>query len=91
MCTGRPSSNRCHPSGIKWLLPLHAFCCNFGGTHAIHHFLVRDPFYLGEAIAKDCQQVLREGGVRFDDYQTFRRANRFGIGEVALGGGHADH
>ena len=61
----------------KWLWPLHAFCFNFGGTHAIHHFLVRDPFYLRQAIARDCQQVLREGGVRFDDFGTFRRANRF--------------
>jgi fatty acid desaturase len=63
----------------KWLLPLHAFCFNFGGTHAIHHFLVRDPFYLRQAIARECQQVLREAGVRFDDYGTFRRANRFSL------------
>lgn len=62
-----------------WLWPLHAFCFNFGGTHAIHHFLVRDPFYLRQALARDCQRVLREGGVRFDDYGTFRRANRFDI------------
>jgi fatty acid desaturase len=59
------------------LWPLHAFCFNFGGTHAIHHFLVRDPFYLRQAIARECHAVLRSGGVRFDDYGTFRRANRF--------------
>lgn len=63
----------------RWLWPVHAFCFNFGGTHAIHHFLVRDPFYLRQAIARDCQAVLRAGGVRFDDYGTFRRANRFTI------------
>jgi fatty acid desaturase len=67
----------------KWLWPLHAFCFNFGGTHTIHHFLVRDPFYLRQAIARDCQRVLRDGGVRFDDYGTFRRANRFTIGAPA--------
>ena len=72
----------------KWLWPLHAFCFNFGGTHAIHHVLVRDPFYVREAIARECQHILRRGGVRFDDYQTFRRANRFGLGRPAgaLGG-----
>ena len=73
-----------------WLWPLHAFCFNFGGTHAIHHFLVRDPFYLREATARESREILRSGGVRFDDYRTFGRANRFGLGEVAFGGGHAD-
>ena len=63
----------------KWLWPVHAFCFNFGGTHAIHHFLVRDPFYLREATAHEAQQVLRKAGVRFDDYGTFKRANRFEI------------
>jgi fatty acid desaturase len=67
----------------KWLWPLHAFCFNFGGTHAIHHFLVRDPFYLRQAIARECQRALRDGGVRFDDYGTFRRANRFALGAPA--------
>jgi fatty acid desaturase len=70
----------------KWLWPVHAFCFNFGGTHAIHHFLVRDPFYLREAIGHECREILRAGGVRFDDYGTFKRANRFAI----LTPGHAE-
>jgi fatty acid desaturase len=63
----------------RWLWPVHAFCFNFGGTHAIHHFLVRDPFYLREAIASECQQILRQNGVRFNDFGTFKRANRWSI------------
>jgi len=70
----------------KWLWPVHAFCFNFGGTHAIHHFLVRDPFYVREAIGHECREILRAGGVRFDDYGTFKRANRFEI----LVPGHAE-
>lgn len=60
-----------------WLKPFHALCFNFGETHAIHHFLVRDPFWIREAIKNDCLRVLRENGVRFNDFGTFRRANRF--------------
>ncbi|MEU6561654.1 fatty acid desaturase [Nocardia nova] len=63
----------------KWLKPFHALCFNFGETHAIHHFLVRDPFYIREAIKHDCQDVLREHEVRFNDFGTFRRANRFAL------------
>lgn len=63
----------------RWLKPFHALCFNFGETHAIHHFLVRDPFYLRELIKRDCQKVLRENGVRFNDFGTFKRANRFSL------------
>lgn len=60
----------------KRLAPLQAFCFNFGGTHAIHHFVVRDPFYIRQAIANDCYKVMQENGVRFNDFGTFKRANR---------------
>ena len=56
--------------------PLQAFCFNFGGTHALHHFVVRDPFYIRQAIAKKCYPLMRENGVRFNDFGTFKRANR---------------
>ena len=68
----------------KWLKPFHALCFNFGETHAIHHFLVRDPFYLRELIKYDCQKVLRDNGIRFNDFATFRRANRFGPVAVSI-------
>ena len=56
--------------------PLQAFCFNFGGTHALHHFVVRDPFYIRQAIAKSCYPLMLENGVRFNDFGTFKRANR---------------
>ncbi|MEV6392486.1 fatty acid desaturase [Nocardia xishanensis] len=68
----------------KWLKPFHALCFNFGETHAIHHFLVRDPFYVRELIKNDCQKVLRDNGVRFNDFGTFRRANRFGLVNTSM-------
>ena len=34
-----------------WMLPLQLFCFNFGSTHAIHHFVVRDPFYIRQWLA----------------------------------------
>lgn len=59
-----------------WLLPLHAFCFNFGATHAIHHFVVRDPFYIRQLTAREAWPVLERAGVRFNDFGTFLRANR---------------
>jgi len=64
-----------------WLAPLHAFCFNFGATHAIHHFVVRDPFYVRQLTAKDMYPILAKYGVRFNDFGTFRRANRLAGGE----------
>ncbi|WP_233608078.1 fatty acid desaturase [Nocardia stercoris] len=62
-----------------WLKPFHALCFNFGETHAIHHFLVRDTFYIREAIKRQCHPVLRANSVRFNDFGTFRRANRYAL------------
>ena len=60
-----------------WLWPLQLFCVNFGGTHAIHHFVVNEPFYIRQMSARAAHQVMRSMGVRFNDFGTFRRANRF--------------
>lgn len=60
-----------------WTWPFQLFCFNFGGTHAIHHFVVRDPFYLRQMIAKEAHEVLRKHGVRFNDFGTFKRNNRW--------------
>lgn len=62
---------------VWWLLPFQAFCFNFGATHAIHHFVVKEPFYVRQATAGTAHRVMREMGVRFNDLGTFRRANRF--------------
>jgi len=60
-----------------WLFPLHLFCFNFGSTHAIHHFVVGEPFYIRQWTAPEAHAAMREVGVRFNDFGTFRRANRF--------------
>jgi membrane protein YdbS with pleckstrin-like domain len=61
-----------HP--IFW--PMQLFCFNFGATHAIHHFVVGQPFYLRQMLASQAHQVMRDMGVRFNDLGSFKRANR---------------
>ncbi|MGE8351508.1 MAG: fatty acid desaturase [Pseudomonas protegens] len=60
-----------------WMWPLQAFCCNFGSTHGIHHFVVKEPFYIRQMTAPVAHKVMAEMGVRFNDLGTFVRANRF--------------
>nr|BFD38946.1 fatty acid desaturase [Pseudomonas sp. FFPRI_1] len=60
-----------------WMWPLQAFCCNFGSTHGIHHFVVKEPFYIRQMTAPVAHRVMAEMGVRFNDFGTFARANRF--------------
>lgn len=60
-----------------WMAPFNLFCFNFGSTHAIHHFAVKEPFYVRQWTAPTAHRVMREMGVRFNDVGTFRRANRF--------------
>jgi hypothetical protein len=69
-----------HP--LFW--PVQLFCFNFGSTHAIHHFVVGQPFYLRQMIAAEAHAVMREVGVRFNDLGTFKRANRWGAWAPAL-------
>lgn len=62
----------------SWLfLPLQLFCFNFGATHGIHHFVVNQPFYLREMIRPRAHAVFRRTGLHFNDFGTFRRANRY--------------
>ncbi len=60
-----------------WMWPLQAFCFNFGSTHAIHHFVVKEPFYIRQMTAPLAHRVMRDAGVRFNDFGTFARANRW--------------
>lgn len=64
-----------------WVLPLQLFCFNFGSTHAIHHFVVQEPFYVRQMVAREAHQVMREHGVRFNDFGTLLRANRWASDE----------
>jgi hypothetical protein len=61
-----------------WTIPFHIFCFNFGATHAIHHFVVNEPFYIRQLTAAKAHEVMRKNGVRFNDVGTFLRANRWG-------------
>ncbi|TGJ99029.1 fatty acid desaturase [Leptospira langatensis] len=60
-----------------WVLPLHLFCFNFGATHGIHHFVVTQPFYLRQAVAPKVRPILKKYGVRFNDFESMTRANRY--------------
>ena len=60
-----------------WLWPLQAFCFNFGSSHAIHHFVVKEPFYIRQLTVPFAHRVMRKMGVRFNDFGTFARANRW--------------
>ena len=59
------------------LIPIQLFCFNFGATHAMHHFVVSQPFYLRQMVAKQVHPVMKENGVRFNDFGSILRANRF--------------
>lgn len=60
-----------------WTLPFQIFCFNFGSTHAIHHFVVHETFYIRQLTAASSHKVLLRYGVRFNDMGTFERANRY--------------
>jgi fatty acid desaturase len=70
---------QCQVLNPWWLMPMQLFCFNFGSTHAIHHFVVAQPFYIRQWVAKDAHKVMREMGVRFNDFGSFRRANRLNV------------
>lgn len=60
-----------------WSYPLQWFCFFFGATHAIHHFVVNEPFYLRQFTRKKAQEVLMNNGVRVNDVRNIRFANRY--------------
>ena len=61
-----------------WLFaPFQFFCFNFGGTHIIHHYVTRQPFYVRQMGATAVQAELKKQGVRFNDLDIYRRAHRY--------------
>jgi fatty acid desaturase len=61
-----------------WFIwPFNLFTFNFAGTHAIHHFFVNQPFYLRQMLSGKAHKVMKENGVRFNDFSTFTQANRY--------------
>ncbi len=67
---------QCQVLNVWWMAPFNLFCFNFGSTHAIHHFVVKEPFYIRQLTAHIAHPVMREMGVRFNDIGSFSRANR---------------
>lgn len=66
------------------LLPVQFFSFNFGATHTLHHFVVSQPFYLRQMVAKKVYPVLKENGVRFNDFGSLVRSNRFNTTKETL-------
>lgn len=60
-----------------WLFPMNLFCANFGSTHAIHHFVVGQPFYIRQLVRRAAHQAMRAEGVRFNDGASVLRGNRW--------------
>lgn len=62
-----------HP--LLW--PLQLFAFNFGATHAIHHYVVKQPFYLRQLVAPAAFAAMRAEGTRFDDFGAIGRRQRW--------------
>jgi hypothetical protein len=63
-----------------WLFwPLQIFCINFGATHMIHHIYVPQPFYIRFFIKPDVIDEMKNEGILFNDFGTFKRKNHFPI------------
>ena len=55
--------------------PLQVLCWNFGATHVVHHFLVRQPFWRRTLIFSGVRQILVDNGIPANDLGAFGRAN----------------
>ena len=64
---------------VWWTLPFQVFCFFFGWTHAIHHFVVNETFYIRHFARARALKSMKENGVRFNDIGTFKRANRYKV------------
>lgn len=64
-----------HP--LLW--PMQLYCFNFGSTHIVHHFVVQQPFYLRQMVAKAAHAEMLRQGVRRNDFGVIARANRWGF------------
>lgn len=58
-------------------VPFQCFCFNFGQSHSIHHFVPNQPFYIRQLISKRLHGVLKENGVRFNDFSTMFTGNYY--------------
>lgn len=62
---------------VWWTWPFQLFCFNFGATHSIHHFVVNETFYNRQLIVRKAHEIMKAGGVPFNDVQSFFRNNNY--------------
>jgi len=53
------------------------FCCNFGATHIVHHYVPGQPFYIRELVYRKVKGFMVENGVRLNDFGIVARGNRY--------------
>lgn len=59
-----------------WLTwPLQVFCWGFGATHVVHHFVVKQPFWVRTLVYFEVREALVQHGIPRNDLGTFTRAN----------------
>lgn len=70
----------------RWLAPVQALCWWFGSTHWVHHFCVKQPFWVRTLVAfrvnarvrSDAWREATSGALRCNDLRSLRFANRRG-------------
>jgi len=56
------------------------FCCNFGATHVMHHYIPNQPFYVRQlCYSSGVKEKMIEFGVRINDFASVSRANRYNL------------
>ena len=62
-----------------WSLMLfQLFCCNFGATHVIHHYVPYQTFYMRTiCYTNELKNIMIENGVRNNDLNVITRSNRY--------------
>ncbi|MCF7501623.1 fatty acid desaturase [Pseudoalteromonas sp. L1] len=73
-----------HVISSRWFLPFQLFCFDFGRTHTIHHFVPNQPFYIRQLISKKIRPVMKQYGVRFNDLNSIKLANRYPVNKEGV-------
>lgn len=63
--------------------PAQLFCWNFGATHVLHHFVVKQPFWRRTLAFRRLRPTLVANGMPTNDLWTFARANYRGTASPA--------
>lgn len=66
-----------HVLTSRLFIPFHLFCFNFGKTHTIHHYVPNQPFYIRQLISDKINEVMKQQGVRFNDFASLKNANAY--------------